>query len=139
MKLALSLTAIAGAVFLVLDMLWLLWIARGIYASEIGALLKPQPNLWAALAFYGLYLAGLTFFVLLPAAESGTLLRAALIGGAFGLVAYGTYDLTNLATLQGFTTRIALIDMTWGAVVTASASAISVWAVRALGLVQPAG
>lgn len=135
MKLALSLAAIAGIVFLVLDMLWLLWIARGIYAGEIGAILKPQPNLWAALAFYLLYLAGVTFFVLLPAAENGSVLRAILFGGAFGLVAYGTYDLTNLATLQGFTARIALIDMTWGTFVTAAASGISVAAVRMLKLV----
>lgn len=135
MKLALSLAAIAGIVFLVLDMLWLLWIARSVYMSEIGAILKPEPNLWAALAFYLLYLAGLTFFVLLPSAESGSVMRAVLLGGAFGLVAYGTYDLTNLATLQGFTTRIALIDMTWGTFVTATASGISVAAVRMLKLV----
>lgn len=134
MKLALSLAAIAGLVFLVLDMLWLLWVARGIYLSEIGAILKPQPNLWAALAFYILYLAGLTLFVLLPAAESGSVMRAALLGAAFGLVAYGTYDLTNLATLKGFTTRIALIDMTWGTAVTAATSAISVAMVRILKL-----
>lgn len=134
MKLALSLAAIAGLVFLVLDMLWLLWVARGIYLSEIGTILKPQPNLWAALAFYILYLAGLTLFVLLPAAESGSVMRAALLGAAFGLVAYGTYDLTNLATLKGFTTRIALIDMTWGTAVTAATSAISVAMVRILKL-----
>ncbi|MBN8535070.1 MAG: DUF2177 family protein [Rhizobiales bacterium] len=135
MKLALSLAAIAGIVFLVLDMLWLLWLARGIYASEIGAILKPQPNLWAAMAFYLLYLVGVTFFVLVPAAESGSIVRAILLGGLFGLVAYGTYDLTNLATLQGFTARIALIDMTWGTFVTAAVSGISVAAVRVLKLV----
>jgi uncharacterized membrane protein len=118
----------------VLDMLWLLWVARGIYLNEIGAILKPQPNLWAALAFYILYLSGLTLFVLLPAAESGSIMRAALLGAAFGLVAYGTYDLTNLATLKGFTTRIALIDMTWGTAVTAATSAISVAVARMLKL-----
>ncbi|MGL5446449.1 MAG: DUF2177 family protein [Rhabdaerophilum sp.] len=132
MKLALSLAAIAGIAFLVIDMIWLLYIARGVYMSEIGAILKPQPNLWAAAAFYLLYLVGLTLFVLLPAAESGSVMRAALLGAAFGLVAYGTYDLTNLAVLQGFTTRIALIDMAWGTFLTASVSAISVGAVRAL-------
>lgn len=135
MKLAFSLAAIAGLVFLVLDMLWLLWLARGLYVSEIGAILKPQPNLWAATAFYLLYLAGLTIFVLLPAAENGSVMRAALLGAAFGLVAYGTYDLTNLAVMQGFTTRIALIDMAWGTFVTGSVSAISVAAIRALKLV----
>lgn len=126
MRMAFSLAGIAGIVFLVLDILWLLFVARSIYVSEIGTILKPQPNLWAALAFYLLYLFGLTLFVLLPAAESGSVLRAALLGAAFGLVAYGTYDLTNLATLQGFTLRIALIDMAWGMCATAAVSAITV-------------
>jgi uncharacterized membrane protein len=118
MKLALSLALIAGVIYLVLDMLWLLVVARGLYVAELGPLLKANPNLIAALAFYLLFLAGLTFFVLLPAAAHADVVRAGLVGAAFGLVAYGTYDLTNLATLNGFSTRIALIDMAWGMTVT---------------------
>jgi uncharacterized membrane protein len=104
-------------------MIWLAGIARSLYVAEIGTLLKKSPNLAAAASFYLIYLAGLTFFVLIPAHEAGNVARAALTGAAFGLVAYATYDLTNLATLEGFTARIALIDMAWGAFVTGLSSA----------------
>ncbi|MCA3673664.1 MAG: DUF2177 family protein, partial [Methylobacterium sp.] len=42
MKITLGLLAVAAIVYLILDMLWLLVIARGFYQAEIGALLKPQ-------------------------------------------------------------------------------------------------
>jgi len=38
---------------------------------------------------------------------------AALAGGLFGLVTYATYDLTDLATLPGFTARVTVVDMVW--------------------------
>ena len=40
-----------------------------------------------------------------------------------GLVAYGTYDLTNLATLKVWSLRVTMIDMAWGSFVTAVSSA----------------
>ena len=126
MKPTLFLVLSAGVLFLLVDMIWLTVVARGLYLREIGSLLLERPNLAAAAAFYVLYLAGLTFFVLLPGLESGSLLRVLLTGAAFGLVAYGTYDLTNLATLKGFTPRIAVIDMTWGATLTGFVSMLSV-------------
>lgn len=123
MKTPVLLFAFAALIFLVIDLIWLAGIARGLYLSEIGALLKKSPSLPVAALFYIIYLAGLTFFVLLPAHEAGSVTRAALAGAAFGLVAYATYDLTNLATLEGFTARIAMIDMAWGAFVTGLSSA----------------
>jgi uncharacterized membrane protein len=134
MKLALSLALVAGVIYLVLDVIWLLLIARGLYVAELGALLKTNPNLVAALAFYLLYLAGLTFFVLQPAAAHGDIVRTGLIGAAFGLVAYGTYDLTNLATLNGFSARIALIDMAWGMIVTGITAGATIALARAFRL-----
>ena len=47
----------------------------------------------------------------------------ALRGALFGFVAYATYDLTNLATLEAFTWRLSLIDMAWGTIATGLASA----------------
>jgi uncharacterized membrane protein len=40
-----------------------------------------------------------------------------------GLFAYGTYDLTNMATLEKWTWTLVIADMIWGGVVTALASA----------------
>ncbi|NBR11977.1 MAG: DUF2177 family protein, partial [Alphaproteobacteria bacterium] len=106
--------AIAFALLLIIDMVWLMWLGRGFYVEEIGSLLLEQPNLIAAFAFYALYIAGLVYLVIAPAAEADSVMKAVISGAVFGLVAYATYDLTNLAVMKGFTLKIALIDMVWG-------------------------
>lgn len=136
MKITLGLFAIAAIVYLVLDMLWLLVIARGFYMQELGALMKPQLDLLAAGMFYLLYLAGIMVFVILPGAESGQIGKAMAMGFFFGLVAYGTYDLTNWAVIQGFGPRLALVDMAWGASVSAAITGASLGIGRMLGWVD---
>jgi uncharacterized membrane protein len=114
---------VAAAVsFLALDALWLGLVARTLYQREFGALLLEKPNMAAAAAFYALYLGGVVFFAVKPALESGGWTRALLHGALFGLVAYATYDLTNLATLKGFPIRVVAPDLAWGAAVTAVAA-----------------
>ena len=108
-------------------------VAKELYQSEIGSLLKKEFNGYAAVAFYAIFIAGLTLFVLLPAFEARSLLRALALGAAFGFVTYATYDLTNLATLNGFTTRIALIDMAWGTTLSALVSVGAVFVALRLG------
>ena len=49
----------------------------------------------------------------------------------FGLLAYVTYELTNLATLKGWSTQIALIDVAWGAALSGVTGAVGYFAVRA--------
>lgn len=117
---------IATAVlFLVIDMVWLLWLGRGFYVSEIGDLLRQPPNMAAAGAFYILYVTGLMVMVVWPAVQDGSAGQAVLYGAILGLVAYGTYDLTNLAVMKGFTTRIAVIDLAWGTVLTGSVAGLT--------------
>ncbi|WP_374332716.1 DUF2177 family protein [Aestuariivirga sp.] len=120
----------AAVLFLVIDMVWLLWLGRSIYVSEIGELLRQPPNMGAAGAFYVLYVTGLMVMVIWPAVQGGSVGQAILSGAILGLVAYGTYDLTNLAVMKGFTTRIAVIDLAWGTVLTATVSGL----VTAIGL-----
>ena len=115
----------AAILFLLIDMVWLLWLGRSFYVSEIGELLRQPPNVGAAVAFYILYVTGLMVMVVWPAVQGGSVGQAVLYGAVLGLVAYGTYDLTNLAVMKGFTTRIAIIDMIWGTVLTAAVSGIT--------------
>jgi uncharacterized membrane protein len=116
---------VAFLVFLALDAIWLFTAGRTIYVSEIGALLRERPNFFAALFFYALYVAGLTYFVIVPGIGNANFLQAILNGAAFGLVAYATYDLTNYSTMKGFTLRIALIDMAWGTVLSGLVTAFT--------------
>lgn len=115
----------AAVLFLIIDMVWLLWLGRSFYVSEIGDLLRQPPSLGAAGAFYLLYVTGLMVMVVWPAVQEGSVGQAALYGAILGLIAYGTYDLTNLAVMKGFTTRIAIIDMIWGTVLTGAVSGIT--------------
>jgi len=118
--------AIAFVLLLIIDMIWLMWLGRGFYVEEIGGLLLEQPNLIAAFGFYALYIAGLVYLVIAPAAEADSVMKAMISGAVFGLVAYATYDLTNLAVMKGFTLKIALIDMVWGMVLSAAVSGLTV-------------
>lgn len=118
--------AATAVTMLLIDMVWLGVIARPLYQQGIGHLMAPQPNLWAAALFYLLYPAGLVLFAVAPNAGSAAL-QTALMGAAFGLFAYATYDLTNLATLKGWPLGLSVIDTLWGA----AASAVAATAGRA--------
>jgi uncharacterized membrane protein len=111
----------AAVVFLALDGLWLGWIARDFYMGALGPLMRQRPGLAAAAAFYAIQVAGIVIFAVSPSLGIGWT-RAALLGAGFGLCAYATYDLTNLAVLNGFPAKIALVDMAWGTFATAMAA-----------------
>lgn len=115
----------AAILFLLIDMVWLLWLGRSLYVSEIGDLLREPPNFGAAGAFYVLYVTGLMVMVVWPAVQDGTAGQALLYGAILGLIAYGTYDLTNLAVIKGFTSKIAIIDMAWGTILTGAVAGIT--------------
>jgi len=116
----LRLWPVTALVMLPIDAVWLTLMAQ---LEEMGQLLKSSPNLPAAMAFYLLYAAGLLLFAVAPGLEAGSVVKGAALGAALGLVAYGTYDLTNLAILNGFGLRIALIDMAWGSVLSGLSAA----------------
>ena len=111
----------ATLVFVLLDAGWLTIMASRLYRPAIGHLTREGFDPLAAVAFYAIYLTGVVFFVVRPAANA----RMALGRGAlFGAVCYATYDLTNQATLLSWPWRVTIVDLAWGAFVTA----ISAWA-----------
>jgi uncharacterized membrane protein len=82
--------------------------------------------------FYCLFVAGLVVFVINPALAAGSVMKALSLGAFFGLVTYATYNMTNLATMKGFTVKVAIVDMVWGAVLSATVASLTVLVVRAL-------
>ncbi len=127
----LILFAACAVVFFPLDFVWLSLTGKNFYRRELGDLLLEQPNLLIAAGFYLAYVAGLVILVAAPA--EGDVLKALLMGAVLGLVAYGTYDLTNLSTLRGFTPTVALVDMAWGTLLTAASAAGGVWLASRFG------
>ena len=129
-----KLYAIALPVFFAIDMAWLGLVANKFYKSHIGFLMKSDINWVAAGLFYLLFVIGLVLFVIAPAVEKGSWTRAILYGALFGLIAYATYDLTNLATLKGWPLLVTLVDLTWGAVLAASVSVVTYFIADKIGL-----
>lgn len=121
---------ISTVVFLVMDGLWLGFIAKPLYIQDLGYLLRLQnnnivPNLPAAILVYVLLIGGLLIFVL-PKAGYQPLLALGW-GALFGLICYGTYDFTNLAVVAKWPWRITLIDVIWGSVICGVTSCITAW------------
>ncbi len=109
---------LALVIFVVIDLTWLSLVALKIYRKEIGKILLDKPKKVSSVFFYLLYILGLVFFVLNPSISRSSF-NFSLIGGLlFGLVTYSTYDLTNLATLKGWSRYITIIDMIWGTILT---------------------
>ena len=114
---------VALLTFLVIDLVWLGIVARGFYREQLGELLAPDVRWVPAILFYMLFVGAVLVFAVAPALERMSLGRAILLGGFFGMIAYATYDLTNLATLRGFPTTVAIVDIAWGFILTASVAA----------------
>jgi uncharacterized membrane protein len=104
----------------ILDALWLFFAGPKIYRPIIGEILADKVNFAPAVVFYVLYVFGVTVLAVRPAIASDKWTEAAVLGVILGVVAYGTYDLTNQATLKVWATRITLIDIAWGAFLTAA-------------------
>ncbi|MEA5000033.1 MAG: DUF2177 family protein [Candidatus Limiplasma sp.] len=117
-------------IFLVIDMVWLVVIARKLYADRLGYLMAPKTNFLAAFLFYALFIIGLMVFVINPALAAGSWQKALLPGLLFGLVTYATYDLTNLATVKDWPVLITVIDLAWGSAVSGVTALLGFLAIR---------
>jgi uncharacterized membrane protein len=116
---------IALPVFFIIDIVWLVFVAKNFYQKQIGFLMKPDINWLAAIVFYLLFIAGLITFVISPAVARHSWIHALLYGALFGLITYATYDLTNLATMKDWPLLVTLVDLTWGTALAASVSVIT--------------
>lgn len=115
-------------VFLVIDAIWLGLVATSFYRKALGPLMLDEPKLHIAAIFYVGYAFAIVLLASMPAAKAGSLGQAVLLGGVFGLAAYGTYDITNISTLKNWPVYMSVVDMIWGTCLTA-VSAVSGYAV----------
>ncbi len=111
---------ISFGVFLAVDFVWLTAMSGRFYKAELGDLMRDQPNLVVALLFYLVYVAGVLVLAVLPGLDAGSALKAAAYGALLGLVAYGTYDFTNLATVRDWPVIVTIVDVIWGTALTAA-------------------
>jgi uncharacterized membrane protein len=115
---------VAGGTFLLVDLVWLGVVAPAVYRPQIAQIMIDRVRVAPAALFYAIYIGGILFFAVQPALKAQSALVAASTGALLGLLAYSTYDLTNLATIKVWTVKAAALDMAWGTILTsASASA----------------
>ena len=115
----------AALPFWLLDAIWLGLAAKSFYRSALGSLMTRKVKLAPAAIFYFAYPLGLVLFVLSPNWTALGVTQLAGLGGLFGLFCYGTYDLTNQATLAGWPLRLTLVDMAWGTCASAAACGVA--------------
>jgi len=119
--------------FFAIDMVWLGLVARTFYRKYLGFLMVPSPNWLAAIIFYLLFVVGVLVLAVLPGLELGSLKTTLLRGAIFGLVAYATYDLTNLATIKDWPLIVTIVDLIWGTVLSIAVSCAGYFAGKWLG------
>ena len=120
-----------STIFLIIDVLWLSITVKSLYRPALGSLLKDKPVMWAAVLFYIIYMVGLALIILKPALANDSILQALWTGVVFGVVAYGTYNLTNMATVKNWSASIVWIDMLWGGFLTGFSSAVGIYLTKA--------
>jgi len=121
----LKLYAVAIVVFFIIDLAWLGIVARSFYQEQMGHLMRANVNWPAALVFYAIFVVGIVLLAVWPAVERQSLGHAIVLGALLGLVTYAAYDLTNLATLDGFPFKVVVVDMIWGTALCATVSGIT--------------
>lgn len=132
MKTAIIAYLASGIAMLGIDAVWLSLTASRLYKPQLGDLLLTKFNAAPAAIFYLLYVFGIVTLAVLPAIAERRLTTAILRGALLGLVAYGTYDLTNQATLRNWSTIVTIADLCWGTFLTACAATIGYWVATAV-------
>ena len=116
-----------SVIFLIIDLLWLSYSVRNFYKPQLGTLLNEKPVMWAAALFYIIYVVGLGVVILQPAINQDSIKMAFFTGIVFGIVAYGTYNLTNMATIKNWSSYVVIVDIIWGGLLTGVSSALGIY------------
>lgn len=101
-----------------LDSIWIGFLMTDIYKSNISKILSiPKESVtfnplsgilaWLLIAF------GALFFVF-PLVKNLDYFLTFIYGALFGLVIYGVFEFTNMATFSGWSLKTAIIDIFWG-------------------------
>jgi uncharacterized membrane protein len=114
---------LALALFAAIDITWLMSMGSKLYRQTLGDILLTDLRMAPAAVFYLMYPAGLVIFAIAPGLKAASPATALVLGALLGLVAYGTYELTNFATIRNWTLQITVIDIAYGMVASALVAA----------------
>jgi uncharacterized membrane protein len=122
-------------VLLPLEALFLGTIGKKMFDTHVGDLILESPRMAPAIIFYLIYLAGIVIFV--NGSRPGDWASNLLYGALLGVLAYATYELTNMAVLRGWSWAVVAPDIAWGAFVTAVSATLggllASWVIQKVG------
>ncbi len=127
----LALYIVTVLVFLALDVIMLKKVMYPMFSSNIGSMMLETPKMGPAAVFYLFYVAGVLWFASIPALQSGQPAQAFLGGFILGLLAFGTYEFTNFATLRGWAVQMVAVDVVWGGILTGTSAWVGVTVIKA--------
>lgn len=127
MKLLFLSIFLTSTIFLIIDIIWLSYSVKLLYRPQLGELLTDKPVMWAAILFYLIYVIGLAIIVINPSLNNNSIFQALFYGFVLGVVAYGTYNLTNMATIKNWSPVIVIVDMLWGGFLTGFSSGLGIY------------
>jgi len=117
---------VAALSMIVIDFIWLTLMMKPFYQKQIGHLMTTAPVMLPVILFYAIFILGLIVLVVSPALSGNfSYLKLFLYGALFGLVAYGTYDLTNHATMKNWPAIVTIVDLIWGTLLTGTVAVIA--------------
>ena len=115
-------------IFMIIDAIWLSYSIKRIYLPNLSSVpMNDRPKFLVGIVFYFIYVLGVTLIVLKPAIDNNSILQAFWTGAVFGIVAYGTYNLTNLVFIKNWSYGVTVLDMFWGGFLTSFSAASSVY------------
>ena len=117
----------ASLIFLIIDVLWLSISVKLFYRPQIGLLLNEKPIFWAAILFYLVYIFGIAILIIQPSLNNDSMSQSFWTGLILGVVAYGTYNLTNMATIKNWSVYVVVVDMAWGGFLTGFSSSLGIF------------
>jgi uncharacterized membrane protein len=119
-------------VFFAADVIGLRLLIKPIFDRHIGHLFADPFRVIPAVIFYLGYVAGVLWFVSIPALRANDPMAALMGGVILGLMAYGTYEFTNYATLRDWSFQQVAVDMAWGSLLTGFSAWAGVMIARAI-------
>jgi uncharacterized membrane protein len=136
-KIGVMVYCISFLIFLLVDLIWLRYLAGWFYREKLEAFLADTPKIWPALAFYALFVLGNVVFVVMPVLHGEIGIPLWARASLYGVVSYGTYELTNYSALKNWPISVTIIDLLWGVFISNLVALSGYYSVEMLRVLTP--
>ena len=123
--------------FLIIDLPVILYLNKPMYQAQFARINKEESksgaHIWLSGIFAYLLLAiGIYWFIVQPEIinESVNYWKVAGSGALLGLIIYGVYNGTNMATINEWGLKEFLVDTIWGTLLSGCISLLSVYLIK---------